>query len=396
VRLSVEQETFGTGSRRWIHLTETGEPDIHIFFETSIPLPEPTVLDGFVCATIFYAMCRGRCVFVDGPMSRTAIFNLGTFQEAWSCWRPDIYNRVEIVPTEIIDEPIDPKRSAIAAFSGGVDSIFSVLRHSKCLLRNASFPLTAAMLVHGFDVPLNRPDHFKLLKDRIKPLLDELKLALITVRTNVQHAVRQDWEDSHFAQLAGCLHNFSHQFQYGLVGSTYPYNALVLPWGLNPCTDRLLSGSQMMLVDDGTGYSRTEKVAHLNTNPLAIRTLKVCWQGSDTFTNCGICEKCVRTRLNFAAVGNTTPECFEAEVTIPQIRSLTWSNAGQFNDLALILDYAERKQIRAPWVTALRARLRRPQSNLVHCEFGELFSKVARRVEKGRKKLYGWGTRIRI
>ena len=186
------------------------------------------------------------------------LLNLRAFQEAWSCWRPETYHQIDIVPSEIVDS-VPPGHQAIVAFSGGVRFVFTALRHSKKLLRESSFPVRAVLLVHGFDVPLSNPGHFEKLKER-EPLIKNLNLELITMRTNIKELWIQDWHDSFIAQLASCMHNFSHRFRYALTGSAEPYNALILPWGQNRCTDHLLSGSHMAIVHDGAGFSRTEKV----------------------------------------------------------------------------------------------------------------------------------------
>ena len=171
-------------------------------------------------------------------------------------------------------------RRAIAAFSGGVDSVFTILRHNRDHLGNASYPLHhSVLMVHGFDVPLSSPEQLVSLRERTKPLLDELKLKSLTMRTNLKEINLQDWEDSFMAQLACCLHNYSHNFYYALVGSSEPDDGSVLPWGSNPATDYLLSGGTMRLVHDGAGFSRTEKVAYIANNRTASRVLKVCWEG---------------------------------------------------------------------------------------------------------------------
>ena len=57
---------------------------------------------------------------------------------------------------------------------------------------------------------------------------------------------------------------FSAEFSHALVGSSEPYDALVLPWGSNPVTDRLLSGGRLAIVHDGAGFSRTDKISFLS------------------------------------------------------------------------------------------------------------------------------------
>jgi len=96
-------------------------------------------------------------------MSRDAVLNLATFQEAWSCWRPDHYKRVDINPTKIVHQTTYSTSLAIGAFSGGVDSIFTATRHAENSLGNASYGLGSVLLVHGFDVPLDRDDQFDAL-----------------------------------------------------------------------------------------------------------------------------------------------------------------------------------------------------------------------------------------
>ena len=67
---------------------------------------------------------------------------------------------------------------------------------------NGSYLLTDVLLVHGFDVPLGKPESFDLLLRRVRPLVDELGLGMKVIRTNLKEASGQDWEDSFGAQLA--------------------------------------------------------------------------------------------------------------------------------------------------------------------------------------------------
>ncbi len=249
---------------------------------------------------------------------------------------------------------------AIAAFSGGVDSIFTLLRHGTKQFGAASYPLKKTVLmVHGFDVPLEKPEQLETLQRRTAPLLMELGFELKTMRTNLKELQLQDWEDSSMSQLAGCLHNYSHQFSYGLVGSTESYDALVLPWGSNPATDHLLSGAHMRIVHDGAGYSRTAKVEQIARHATAASVVKVCWEGEETSRNCGECEKCVRTLLNFLAVGVSNPACFSKPLDKRQIRALILRHDTAHGELKSIVNYAKAKGITEDWLLELDKRVRR-------------------------------------
>jgi hypothetical protein len=389
VRLSVFQEQRAEGTRRRLCLTETadGRP-LDIYFDfVGESLPEPFVLDGFVNAAIFYAMGSGEDIRVDGRMTRSALLNLATFQEAWCRWRPGVYRPVRIEPHSLVDDPPRAPARSIAAFSGGADAIFTALRHA-----GDPYALDSVLLVHGFDVPTDRPDQFGKLVERVRPFLDHLKLRPRIVRTNIAELRFQDWLDSFLAQLSCCLHSFSHEFRFGLTGGGEPYDALVLPWGQNPCTDYLLSGDCFTIVHDGAAFSRTEKIAAIARDPVATKAIKVCWDSPDLSTNCGVCEKCVRTRLNFKAVGIDNPSCFDGELTPRQIRAIRFSNESQRAGFRSILAYAESHALQGDWLEAMHQCLRydeqgivgRAVTHLAHGDFRALSAKIRRKLSGGR------------
>jgi hypothetical protein len=385
VRLSVSQEQRAEGTCRRLRLTERtdGRP-IDVYFDfIGESFPEPFVLDGFVNAVIFYAMGANQDIRVDGRMSRSALLNLAAFQEAWCRWKPDIYKPIKIEPLSITDDAPRAKAQSIAAFSGGADAIFTALRHA-----GDQSALNSVMLVHGFDVPTGRGDQFSKLMERERPLLQRLNLRPRVVRTNIAELRLQNWHDSFLAQLSCCLHNYSHEFRFGVAGGGEPYDALVLPWGQNPCTDHLLSGDAFSIIHDGAGFSRTEKIAVIAKDPVATRAVKVCWEAADLSTNCGTCEKCVRTRLNFKAVGIDSPSCFAGEITPDQIRLIQFGNESQRAAFREILDYADSHALRGDWVDAMRQCLRydkkgmvgRAIAHLAHGDFRLLSEKIRRKL----------------
>jgi len=389
VRLSVFQEQRAEGTRRRLCLTETadGRP-LDIYFDfVGESFPEPFVLDGFVNAVIFYAMGSGQDIRVDGRMTRSALLNLATFQEAWCRWRPGVYQPVRIEPQSLVDDPPRAPPRSIAAFSGGADAIFTALRHA-----GDPYGLDSVLLVHGFDVPTDRPDQFGKLVERERAFLDHLKLRPRIVRTNIAELRFQDWLDSFLAQLSCCLHSFSHEFRFGLTGGGEPYDALVLPWGQNPCTDYLLSGDGFTIVHDGAAFSRTEKIAAIARDPVATKAIKVCWEAPDLSTNCGVCEKCVRTRLNFKAVGIDNPSCFDGELTPRQIRDIRFSNESQRAGFRSILAYAESHALQGDWLEAMHDCLRydeqgmvgRAVTHLAHGDFRALSAKIRRKLSGSR------------
>ncbi len=108
-------------------------------------------------------------------------------------------------------------------------------------------------------------------------------------------------------------------YSEGLIPSSLPYHALVLPWGSNPLTDPLLSIRTFAIVHDGAAFTRAEKVKQIAHWRQALQNLRVCWEGDRKDGNCGHCEKCIQTILNFRAVGLGLPPCFDQDVADEEI-----------------------------------------------------------------------------
>ncbi|NBO18476.1 MAG: hypothetical protein EBV03_04470 [Proteobacteria bacterium] len=345
---------------------------VEIFHESAHlpPLTEDTPLDAHVLAVLLHVMRVGLPLKVHGVLTRQMMRNLEELQLVWCRWKPALYSKVEIMPERVADaRRILPQSRAIAAFSGGADATFTALRHNhkKPVLPAAvRHNLTDVMMVHGFDVDLAKPRYMDELIARSRPLLDDLGLTLRVVRTNSKDWQRQSWDDSFALELAACLHLFAGEFDVALVGSSEPYEALVLPWGSSPVNDPLMSSDLMQLVHDSAGYSRTDKIDEIARHPIACQTLKVCWAGEVQSGNCGVCEKCLRTMMNFLAAGHTVPACFPRGLRLGDIPRMKIYNSTQKAELEGILRHARARGTQGAWMQVLEARLKKPLSRYEH------------------------------
>jgi hypothetical protein len=367
MHLEVHEERGGEGWRRVMRIIPDGGGDVvEVFHESAMmpPLTNDTPIDAHVLCQLLYAMKCGRPLVVHGALSVSAMRNLDELQRVWLRWKPNRYKHIEIRPERIIDarRVLRPSR-AIAAFSGGADGIFTALCHARVFKQEFRYPLSDVMLVHGFDVNLDNCQHFEKLVSRVRPLIDDLGLQLRTIKTNSKDWDRQDWDDSFVLELSACLHMFGNEFDYALVGSGSPYDSLEHPWGSSPITDPFKSGDLTRVVHDGAGFSRTEKMAEIGRHPLARKVLKVCWAGEDQSDNCGRCEKCTRTMINFLAAGHTVPECFPGGLRHKSIKRMKIYNSHQMNELRRTLDYARDNGVTGEWMTVLARRLNRPLSS---------------------------------
>ena len=323
-------------------------------------MPLAPVLDGYLFGILFFAMRGAKRIVVEGAITDLAIRNAWHLGEAWHNLLPDTYQPVPIEPEEIICHPLHifeadavSNSGAIAAFSGGVDSMFTALRHTDGSLGTANYPLSDLVMVHGFDVSLENQSAFEELTLRTAGFVNSLGLRRRIVKTNLKIVTNQNWEHSFSAQLASVLHQFSNSAKFGLIGSGSPYSFPDAVWGSQPGTDFLLSGSGFSIVHDGAGYSRQKKVERLSKNVIARQNLKVCWEGVDQGRNCGVCEKCIRTKLNFLAAGIEFPECFQEPLTIEDVHSLRVRNLRQLHELQMILGDLDPNQFSVPRFEAL-------------------------------------------
>jgi len=331
------------------------EEPVHLWYR--LPAEHRPLLtescDPFVVAVLFRAMRKARDLVVHGTVSPSLLRNLEEFQAAWACWRPERYRHIEITAEVERESPrASDSDATIAAFSGGVDSSFTVFRHrtGRCgrLRRN----LQAGLMVHGFDIPLDQRDTFQRAAEKSSRMLASLGVTLIPMATNFR-GLGEDWEDVFAAATTSCLMMLQRGYAVGLIGSSEPYHRLVLPWGSNPVTDGLLSSDAFQIIHDGAAFTRTEKVKAIAEWPEARQYLRVCWQGEQKDRNCGRCEKCIRTILNFRVAGLGLPECFERDVDDAQIMKLKNLNSPQTAEFEQILSAAREASISESWVTAL-------------------------------------------
>ena len=333
--------------------------------------------DSFLLATIFIAMREKKTLHIHGEISPSLARNLEEFQAIWSCWKPERYQSVEIFADVEKESPqIDDTPIAISAFSGGVDSCFTAFRHAKKLCGRRSENLQAGLLIHGFDIALDRPDFFNNSVHKSQLLLDSIGVDLLTVATNFR-SLGQDWEDSFAAAAASCLTLFKKKYSIGLFGSGAPYQALVTPWVSHPASAHLLSSRSFEFILDGSEFSRIEKVGKIADWAEARKYLRVCWEGSMQDRNCGKCRKCLHTILYFRAVGGGFPECFDEDISDLEIAAISESNLGLIERLERVLTTAEANSLTGSWIQVLRKSVKRNRRNM----------KVTSLIEQQKKKL---------
>lgn len=367
-----EGQESGEFVRRLVCEDIDGSRQSHLDFWWRLPginsLPTPPVLDSLLGGPLLWAAMSGQDIVVHGPVSAGGLYNLNQFIEIRQRLSPERYPRViELRPDSILEVTRDAHEpsKAIAALSGGLDSTFTVIRHGLGLAGEASIPIVAMVMVHGFDASPDRMDLFDAMRRRAEPTIKLLDVPLYVVRTNSKMDART-WPQSAVPLTVSALSHFGHLAPIALVAAGTTYGSPRLGIGHPAVVDELASGDWLRVVMDGSGFGRAEKVEMLAPFPEALSAIKVCWEGDDPSVNCGVCEKCVMTRLNFLAAGIRDAPCFNAPLTPELIANLRMRSMNEVRSLfRLCWNELEARNCSGPEVDLLRKRLSRVPPDIV-------------------------------
>jgi len=320
--------------------------------------------DPFVLGILQIAMNAGESLQVHGQVSPSLLRNLEDFQRAWTIWIPEKYTAIEIRADEEREPELPDRTTAIMCFSGGVDSCFTAYRHAKGVSTRFPQPLKTAVLVHGFDIPLDQTEYYESACKKVEYQLNSLDIQLYRVATNFKE-VSVFWPHAFGTGVASVLALFQNKYSRGLIAQGVPYSSYQnLVEGSNPMTDPLLSSESFSIIPDGGGFQRAEKIKVISEWPEGMKYLRVCWEGEEKDRNCCVCEKCIRNILTFRALGLPIPSAFSKDVGDDRIFRL-----GPLKEFTIsigynvILDLASKNGMgNDSWVKALKKAILRSRT----------------------------------
>jgi hypothetical protein len=305
--------------------------------------------ESYLIAMLLEAMQENRNLIVHGSVSRELLSNLTEYQAIWNKWLPNNFYLVDIQVEEINDKnpQIEQQVSgAICAFSGGVDSTFSIWRNSQNKNGYRSQKINYGVLVHGFDIPLSDKNAFNNVCQSSRKILETIDINLLPIRTNYRNISKVYWEYAFAAALVGVLSNYKNLANTIIIGSGNPYDWLFVPCGSSPIADHLLSSRDFRVIHDGASHDRMEKIQAIAEWKDGYDNLRVCWQGKLKDYNCGYCEKCIRTQLNCLASSLSIPSSFPArKITKQDFQKIKITNQSINNEWQRVLVAAKKSNL---------------------------------------------------
>jgi hypothetical protein len=312
-----------------------------------------TRADPFVAGVLFLAMREGGRLTVHGEVSPALLRGLDEFQSAWVAWNPDIYHRVDIAGDREVEARPTDTAATVMMFSGGLDSCFTAWRHRRGQAGRQNCDLRAGIMVHGFDIPLDKQADYDGALQGSRQLLASIGMGCIALATNFRE-LGGNWSHTHGAGLASCLMLLQRGYRQGLIASSFGYSYLEFPYGSNPLTDGMFSSAAFPVIHDGAGFHRFEKTRAVVEWPELEKYLRVCWAGEKLDRNCCRCQKCMSNVLYFRLLGRRRMECFEHDVTNAEIIWLPYPDPDEIKSMQRILKVARDQHVHDSWVTALK------------------------------------------
>ncbi len=311
-------------------------------------------------ALLYRAMHEGSDLHVDGAVTRSLLENLEEFGAAWHLLRPDLYRPIRLTAAEVAEDRLptaDVRDTAVLTYSGGVDSSFTLWQHTQNRAGYRTRRLATGILVQGMDIPIGADAAFEQAKRTARETLQAFDVPMTTVRTAWRTTAVADWEMEFGAGLAAVLRNWEGEAGTGLVSSGGHYAEFQIPWGSEPTLTPLLSANAFAISYDGGTYPRLAKIAAIAPVEPIVRNLRVCFERLGSGRNCGECEKCVRTKLGFLAVGAPVPAALGPPPSEARISRLLGHTRGLLSYLEAVLDECKRRDVDEPWTKALRQRV---------------------------------------
>jgi hypothetical protein len=135
----------------------------------------------------------------------------------------------------------------------------------------------------------------------------ELGVELIPVRTNILHLNLDGWffmKKWIGASMSSIAHMFSHGFNKIYIAAD-AHAAMIAKRtrnGTHPLLDPYYSSAHLQMEHHGHGITKFERAQIVSEWPVGLQNIFVCEGKNSGQTNCGKCEKCIKTMTMLVAL----------------------------------------------------------------------------------------------
>ncbi|MCJ7622936.1 MAG: hypothetical protein MUO76_05505 [Anaerolineaceae bacterium] len=255
--------------------------------------------DGFAVAMLLNTMYFGEELEIRGVISPKLLYGLNEYQRIFNLWFPKQFNLVNISSENIAAaSPGDVQDGVGVAFSGGVDSFYTLWSHLPQNQPLTNYQITHGLFLHGYDISLLDEQNFQLAYKAFAESLTHFDIEFLACQTNLHYFTEGHikWHYAHGSVLHSSALLLGNLLSKFYIPASDTYNALI-PWGTSPLTDHLISTETLQVIHHGAGIRRIDKLSAISDWNIAQKNLRVCTKEKKRHgvQNCSRCEKCLRT-----------------------------------------------------------------------------------------------------
>ncbi|MCC6071282.1 hypothetical protein ACFSQU_17235 [Massilia sp. GCM10020059] len=299
----------------WFATAGCGVRDFFIEYDENIEsVPDSIAVIPFLCNVLPISWVYDAEI-IASEVDEDFYNSITGFKRGYIGMYPDADLRGSLTPGRLITNRLSPvSQGSLLFFSGGVDANFTLLSTLE------KRPLLVTLW--GADIYFSNIKEWEVVSDQNRAVARTLGLQYAPVKSSFRFFINYRVLDEKFArpnQASSWWHGFQHGI--GLIGHSAPLawkrslreiyiassysikddqNTKCASW---PTIDQFLRFSDCMVSHHDFRYTRQAKLREICNMSECLNvpvTLRVCWQPGHA-TNCGKCEKCLRTMFGVLA-----------------------------------------------------------------------------------------------
>jgi len=271
--------------------------------------PDP---NSFLIGSILTAWhYKERRIRIDGTICPMLASNLEGVFMMMKAWYPKDFGEPPVIePTQGFKSMLPYGKGTISLMSGGIDSLCLLRSNHLFYPKGHDSRIQAVLPVEMTKKPAEDKEEFaKPFEGRmtsIDPVAAKEEVQVLQARTNIWSVNPDGYfygQKSYASQLSAIISFFSKKFDHGLIASSYDAAYSGKPWGSHPQLDAYFTSTHFRMENSGTEMTRLRKVGIVADWPIGYKSIRVCQNDNSGGSNCGTCEKCIRTKLMLEALG---------------------------------------------------------------------------------------------
>lgn len=310
--------------RKKIHVSVLYEQDAIVIsskqdtikFQISSSIPVNKVRQDFaVWLFLPIAMRLNADLHIEGSGTDKTVSNALKMSQIWSTFMPSHFSDVSVTFNNILspDSSITTyNEDTLCFYSGGIDSTY-------CIAKKSEYDNTLSLLtVHGMDYSYNDENKFNDFKEKTASFVNLYGNKHLFVKTNAYDTYKKysvnikKHHVGHIFALASCGFIYSGYYKNIIIASDDRLDQQFMgyPWGSNSATNYLFDDGITSLITENDDITRSEKMPFLMKSETCLQSLTFCGNKKNRPNNCGVCSKCLRTKLMFLASTGIIPDIF--------------------------------------------------------------------------------------